>query len=343
MKQHAASPSVQIRLRRAARRTGAWLLALAGLITGIALYGLLLLDQAQAVVIPVVNPDALPEIALDMEPTLPAAPDDTLFVHPDYPIARVEHKDRRIDNILVVGLDQNAPASILIMSCDKRRQTVRLIAVLASCRVKQRGRSQAEMLGSAFLYGGIGHLVNTCNETLGLDIQRFVLFDLTQLPALVDRLGGLPVTVGEEELAALQQSPDEAIRAIEKTIPAIDGPQRLAGRQVSAWMSLEEPFLDETHTPRPHRILADLTQRAGQSSLAVLQLLAEGIDAYATNLGRLEKARLAGQFLLYGFEDPVSAVPKEDLYTIQDDPWGLIVDWEKQKENLRAFIWGDVP
>ncbi len=52
---------------------------------------------------------------------------------------------------------------------------------------------------------------------------------------------------------------------------------------------------------------------------------------------------MAGQFLLYGFEDAVSTVPKEDLYTIQDDPWGLIVDWEKQKENLRAFIWGDVP
>ena len=343
MKQHAASPPVQIRLHRTARRTGAWLLAMFGLITGLALYGLLLLDQTPAVAIPIVNPDALPEITRDTEPPSPVAPDDTLFVHPNYPIARVEQKDKRVENILLVGLDQNAPASILIVSCDKRRQTVRLAAVLASCQVKQRGRSQAEPLGSAYLYGGIGHLVNTCNETLGLDIQRFVLFDLTQIPALVDRLGGLPVTVGEDEMTALQQSPDEAIRAIEKTIPAIDGPQRLVGRQVSAWMSLEEPFLDETHTPRPHRVLADLTQRAGQSSLAVLQLLAEGIDACATNLGRLEKARLTGQVLLYGFEDAVLTVPKEDLYTIQDDPWGLIVDWAEQKENLRAFIWSDLP
>jgi anionic cell wall polymer biosynthesis LytR-Cps2A-Psr (LCP) family protein len=39
------------------------------------------------------------------------------------------------------------------------------------------GRSRPDRINAAYAYGGVGLLINTLNETLQLDIQRFVMFD----------------------------------------------------------------------------------------------------------------------------------------------------------------------
>ncbi len=343
VKQHAASPSAHVRLRRAARQAGTWLLVIVGLLTGLVFYGLLLLDRPQPVDIPLVKAEALPEIAWDTEPPSPGAPGQALSFHPDFPIIRIDRKDPQVENILLVGLEQHSPAGILVVSCDRRRQSVRLAAVLGSCQTALRGRSQPEPLASAFAYGGIGHLVNTCNETLGLDIQRFVLFDLAAVPALADRLGGLSLTVREAEVTALLESPDAARRCVGQSLSVSNEPQRLDGRQVSVWASLDEPFLDETRTPRTHAVLTGLTLLACRSPLIALQLLDEGLDDCATNMSVFEMAKLAGQFLIYPADEPVLRVPGEGLFAQQDEPWRLTVSWEQQKAGLHAFVWGDAP
>ena len=33
-------------------------------------------------------------------------------------------------------------------------------------------------------------------------------------------------------------------------------------------------------------------------------------------------------------------VPADGMYTVQSDPWMMLVDWDQQLPELHAFIWG---
>jgi hypothetical protein len=164
MKQHAALPSVQIRLSLVPP-DGRLAVGPGGIITGIALYGLLLLDQGSGRLFRLsilTHCLKCPGHGTD----LAAGPDDNRWLSiPITPSRLGSAKERRIDNILVVGSTERN-RQYLIMSATSAGNGCQ-IAVLASCGLAARAKPGG-FAGTPSLRRD-RTLVNTCNETLGLD------------------------------------------------------------------------------------------------------------------------------------------------------------------------------
>ncbi|MBR0425697.1 MAG: LCP family protein [Clostridia bacterium] len=80
-------------------------------------------------------------------------------------------------------------------------------------------------LNAAYSLGGIGLLVNTINETYGLDLQNYVYIGTEELATLADGVNGIPALLTEGEAAYLNEKLGCALQA---------GQQQLTGEQVIA-------------------------------------------------------------------------------------------------------------
>ena len=104
------------------RAIGYILLALAGLATGLLIYTFTLLDQTLRTQIDIIDPAAYETISLDdvqlTESTGDAVPWDLsgrtrVYVHPNFPIKKVERIDPDVENILVFGIDSRKTAQVV--------------------------------------------------------------------------------------------------------------------------------------------------------------------------------------------------------------------------------------
>ena len=74
--------------------------------------------------------------------------------------------------------------------------------------------------------------------------------------------------------------------------------------------------------------------------LEQMALVEDSTGMFETNMQTLDLARvgLDGMGGAHNIEE--YRVPEDNLYTVQDNPWMMIVDMDTQVERLHDFIWG---
>lgn len=346
---------------RPAGRTGFVLLAVAGLLVGLLIYLLLLLDQPLQAVVRIVDREQWQTVSLnDIELTEPDLDDlswisgdlTRVYVHPDFPIFEVSQKDPLVENILVFGVDARMADeivcradSIIIVTIDRRSQAIKLTSVLRDSAVDISGRSRPDRINAAYAYGGVGLLINTLNEVMDLDIQRFAMFDFFSAANLIDMTGGIEIDVQAEELPYVNHNLEEQNRILQETDPAplleAAGLQRLSGRQAVAWARIRKLDSDAVRTSRQRLLMTTLIDQVAQSRLSTLLTLANGgLNAFETNLRLSDMIRVGLTAVPFSDHILTSRVPEDGLYTVNPVPWMMIIDWEEQTERLHRFIWG---
>ncbi len=120
----------------------------------------------------------------------------------DTPIYKTENVSGGSVNILITYCDPYALASgeefdaSLILTVNAENKKAMLTKVSNNLYVPIEGH-EWNRLGAAFEYGGIGLYINTLNEVFGLDIQDYLIIDLTHADEAVDWLGGIDVTLDQ--------------------------------------------------------------------------------------------------------------------------------------------------
>lgn len=273
-----------------------------------------------------------------------------VFVDDRFPIKKVEQKDKDVENILVFGIDargtddvQARADAILIVSLDNRTKSIKLISLMRDCGVAIEGRSQTDKLTHSYAYGGVGLLVNTINENFDLDIQRFVMLDFASSSSLIDLIGGIEIDVQPQEVKFANQSINEQNMLMGSTVPLLDhsGFQTLNGTQAIAWSRIRHADSDFVRTSRQRTVASALMKKlASQNVLKQLSFLENSAGMFETNMTQADLLRvgtaslsLVGQIVEY-------RIPDDGLYTIQEDPWMMLIDWEAQIPKLREYIWG---
>ena len=273
-----------------------------------------------------------------------------LFVDPDFPIREVAQKDKNVENILVFGVDSRGTAdincradAIMIVSLDNNTKTIKLISLMRDCGVTIEGRSSVDKLTHSYAYGGVGLLINTINSNFGLDVQRFVMFDFNSSSDLIDLVGGVDIDVKAEEVKYANQSIGEENVLMGDTVPFLTdaGMQTLNGIQAIAWSRIRHADSDFVRTSRQRAVATALMKKvASQNKFAQLNLLKKSAGVFETNMTQADLLRLGtvGISLIKNIVE--YRIPDDGLYTIQENPWMMIINWDKQVPKLREYIWG---
>lgn len=273
-----------------------------------------------------------------------------VYIDDRFPIKKVEQKDKDVENILVFGVDsrgtddvQCRADAVMVVSMDNRTHSIKLISLMRDSGVTIEGRSSADKLTHSYAYGGVGLLVNTINDNFGLDIQRFVMLDFSSSSALIDLVGGIEIDVQPKEVKYANQSINEQNMLMGTEVPLLEnsGLQTLSGIQAIAWSRIRHADSDFMRTSRQRAVASALIKKvASQNVLKQLAFLDNSAGMFETNMTQADLLRvgtvaigLVGNIIEY-------RIPDDGLYTIQENPWMMIIDWEQQIPKLHEYIWG---
>lgn len=136
----------------------------------------------------------------------------------EVPIYEQKQINRFIISILVViqngSLETENPQTdmMFIVSYSQIRQQFTVVSLMRDTLVPMGDRGW-KRLNSAYAYGGMGLLINTLNDTFGLDIQNYVYTGTEELGKLADLVGGVPMELTEEEAAYINAACGSSLSA----------------------------------------------------------------------------------------------------------------------------------
>ncbi|MBP3847167.1 LCP family protein [bacterium] len=109
------------------------------------------------------------------------------------------------ENILLLGVDSNGADSdlwvgtrtdtIILMNVDPRTKTVNAISIPRDSKVYLPDGMGTQKINAAHAIGGIKMTVQTIEETLGVKIDRYIMFHDAGVRAIVKALGGVDIYV----------------------------------------------------------------------------------------------------------------------------------------------------
>ena len=123
------------------------------------------------------------------------------------PSARAE--EETVD-VLLIGLDRRPGLAgcrsdtVILCSYAPSRGKLTLVSFLRDLYLPVPGHG-SDRLNAAYAYGGRELLVDTLEEAFDIGIDGCVEVDFGQFAALVDALGGVPVTLRADEAARLRR------------------------------------------------------------------------------------------------------------------------------------------
>jgi len=274
-----------------------------------------------------------------------------VYYDENFPIKEVKQKDKDVENILVFGIDsrgtddiQCRADAIMIVCLDHNSKEIKLISLMRDTGVTIEGRSSLDKLGHSYAYGGVGMLINTINDNFGMDIQRFVMLDFNSSAQVIDQIGGIELEIKSEEVKQANISIDEQNKLFgtSETYLTHSGYQTLSGSQAVAWARIRHSDSDFIRTSRQRilvtAIMNKLASLGTSKQLAVLEDIA---GLFETNMTSFDLIRVgtSGTELIKKVSE--YRLPEDGMYTVQQNPWMMVIDWENQLAALHEYVWGE--
>ena len=121
------------------------------------------------------------------------------------PIYRQEPIEEDIINILIIGTDarvnetsRGRSDTMMLFSYDVKNNKASLISFMRDTWVPIEGYGY-NRLNATYSWGGVGLTINTINALFDLDIQDYIIVDFEGMVELVDKLGGIEVSITDVE------------------------------------------------------------------------------------------------------------------------------------------------
>lgn len=167
-----------------------------------------------------------------------------------------------ITNIALFGVD--APTgetgrsdSIMILTIDKNSKKIKLTSIVRDSYVNIPDRG-LDKINHAYAFGGPQLALQTLNSNFHLDIRNYATVNFTTLPQIVDILGGVKITVTDDEsteIAGLSSGGTYNLDGAEaldySRIRHIDSDFARAGRQRTVIEAIIKKLLDSNVTSYP--------------------------------------------------------------------------------------------
>ena len=278
-----------------------------------------------------------------------------VYYNPKHPIIQVAQKDPNVENILVFGVDSRKTSdykcrsdAMLVVSINKANNTVKLISLMRDTGVyigdtDDTAKTKLDKLNAAYAYGGVGYMINTINRNFDLDIQRFVMLDFGSAADVIDLVGGVDINVSSAEVKYANEFITYQNKWGGTNAPQItsSGLQTLSGVQAVAWSRIRYLDSDFVRTSRQRTIAQAMIEKvAGMNYFEQVILLERSTGMFETNMQPQDLARVAMAGISGSDNITQYRIPEDNLYTVQSNPWMMIIDFDTTRANLHNKIWG---
>ena len=257
-------------------------------------------------------------------------------------------------NILLLGTDSRditkyygLTDTIVILSVNTRTNEVKLTSIMRDTWVHIYGRGE-EKINAANSCGGPELVMRTVNEYFGMNISDYVLVGMEALADIIDEIGGVEVTISENEMKQIntQLQYDAAEFELNHAEPLeIYGENILLnGNQAVAYARIRSIDSDYVRTERQRNVLVAIVSKLQNEDVAsILSVVGTLLGYVNTNLTFSEVAMLSGiglQVDLNGIEQ--MRLPADGTYTTttENGRWSIRANFEQNTGILHEFIYG---
>lgn len=257
------------------------------------------------------------------------------------------YHDDAITNILLLGVDdyqQNDPGrsdSMLLVSVDTRHKKLKLTSFMRDMYVAIPGHSNNKLNTPYHFAGGGGEgaklTVRTIEANFGADIDRYVIISNSAFDKIVDKLGGVTMTITAAEANLINQNsgdPRYNLRA---------GTFNLSGKQAHYYSRIRAIGDDFERTERQRKVFASLANKFKTESIGTIySALSETLSLVTTNMSKNEVLSMAGNSLTY-LNYPLSQnrIPADGEYYSDNLSVGnvLVPDLDASRKRVADFIY----
>lgn len=240
-------------------------------------------------------------------------------VYGNTPIYKVEKKDPNIENILVLGTDsrdvtreRGRSDAMIVLSYNKKTGEIKMVSILRDSLVPIEGRGW-NRINAAYSFDGVGLAVNTVNQLLDLDIQRFVVIDFNGVTDFIDKAGGVTISLTQAEVDYLTNYSGGKGNYVV-------GPNKFNGDRALSYMRIRKIDSDFKRTARQRNVIETLAKKIitekSLSEIYDLTNFAFGLVKTNISLGELTSivSEVATDAMSSGLKMESHNVPFNDAY-----------------------------
>ncbi len=254
-------------------------------------------------------------------------------------------EEEAIYNILLIGTDRrdeswNGNSDVMILATiNTAAEKIFLTSFMRDlyADIPERG---VHKLNYAYAAGGPEMLVDTLESNYDLEIDNYAVVDFETMSKLIDIVGGVEITVKDEEVPIMNDYMTCMEEKAEKDFLDQGGTYKLNGMQAVAYMRVR--FVgnnDYQRTQRQRDVLqALLKEMKDLDAGELLKIAGTSLLLVEHDIGMFQLFKLAGdlpQYLDYEIEE--SRVPYDGLFTSQNEM--LVPDFEETIEKLHEMIY----
>ncbi len=272
----------------------------------------------------------------------------------DGPVREARQEDY-VYNILLVGeeaLPQFAGSrsdTMILISINSRDKKIGMTSLMRDMYVEIPGHSDNK-LNAAYSYGGMPLLIDTIELNLQIKIDGYVKVGFDSFEWIVDRLGGVEITLTAEEAAYLRKTDyisNPAYRNVVAGTQLMNGNQVLGYCRVRYVPTANGTYSDFGRTERQRTVLTKLfNSYKDEGILTLLSLINDCLPRVTTDISKEDMQELLEVVVenrilnMETFRVPVAGMYGSERL---GDGVGqvIIVYWESNIKELYSFVFGD--
>lgn len=272
---------------------------------------------------------------------------------PTVPPEKEPRHEEYVYNILLIGVESLPQFSgersdtMILVSINSRDNKIYMTSLMRDMYVEIPGYSDNK-LNAAYAYGGPQLLIDTVERNLQVKIDGYVKVGFDSFEWIVDRLGGVEITLTAEEAEYLRKTnyiSNPAYRNVVAGTQLMNGNQVLGYCRVRKVATASGTNSDFGRTERQRTVLTKIFNKYKDTSVfTLLSVLNDCLPQVKTNISKDDMQDLMEKVVenrilnLENFRIPVSGQYDSAKVGGADV---IIVKWDKNREILHKKIFGD--
>ena len=261
------------------------------------------------------------------------------------------YHDDAITNILLLGVDDyqkndvGRSDSMMLVSVDTRHKKIKLTSFLRDLYVAIPGIGSNRLNAAYSLAGGKSagakSVVTAIEANFGVDIDRYVIINNNAFNKIIDRLGGVKITLTAAEAKLINRYSGDSRRNLTA------GTFLLSGAQAHYYSRIRDIDSDFQRTERQRKVFSSIANSLKSSRLpTIYSVLADTLGLVTTNMTKSQILSIASNSLTY-LNYPISDdhIPSDGAYQNETvilsgkEAKVLVPDLNECQENIAGFIY----
>lgn len=169
--------------------------------------------------------------------------------------------------------------TIMVASLNQETGEIKIVSVFRDTLTEQDDGSYNK-INAAYAYGGIDGTISTLNRNLDLNIQNYVMVNFSALIKIIDDLGGIELTLTDEEVYWTNQYQMETAEITGNAVTNVEaaGTQTLNGVQATSYCRIRYTDGDDyRRAERQREVLQQIALKAKSANILTLNKIIDDV------------------------------------------------------------------